>query len=85
MYSTTSLIPGPAAQDVVMVADNPAYEQVTVQRFELKENTAYQIAYPAAISHDYEELPQFGVMNQQRRYSREGVCPDHENVNMSDQ
>ena len=61
---------GTAAQDVVTVSDNPAYQQVTVQRIELKENSAYCTVHPAAAStHQYEDITQFRVEEK-----HEGEC-----------
>ena len=55
---------GTAAQDVVVVSDNPAYQQITVQRIEMKENTAYHTVHLPAASPQYENIPQVGVVGE---------------------
>ena len=49
-----------------MVSDNPAYQQITVQRIELKENTAYHTVHPPAASPHYENIPQVGVVGEDK-------------------
>ena len=71
-----------AAQDVVIVSDNPAYEQVPVKKIEtnLKENPAYHTVHPSAVSSLYEDLTHFGLMSGHNVCSREKENPDYESV-----
>ena len=79
----TIIEPGTAAQDVLMVNENPAYQQslVIAQRIELKDNPAYHTVRPCAVFPQYENLPQFVVMSEYGGsvgYSRSS--PDYEDV-----
>ena len=63
-----------------MVSDNPAYQQITVQRIELKENTAYHTVHHPAASPHYENIPQVGVVGEDEVGSRKRESPDYEDV-----
>ena len=62
-----------------MVNDNPAY-QITVQRIELKENTAYHTVHPAVASPQYETIPQVGMLDKSPQCIKEKDSPDYEDV-----
>ena len=80
----TILEPGTATQDVLMVDENPAYQQslAIAQRIELKDNPAYHTVRQCAVFRQYENLPQFVGMSKYGGsvgYSRRS-SPDYEDV-----
>ena len=63
-----------------MACDNPAYQQITVKRIELKENTAYQTVHHPAASPQYEYIPHVGVVGEDGVGSKKRESPDYEDV-----